>query len=83
MDYLTLVLEDPLFADYAIAGLVIFGIFGLWRFYALYLLIIVFTFNDATKMKYAIITLVMVLSFHYIISTLTPTQKSPFRGITQ
>lgn len=83
MDYLTLVLNDPLFADYAIAGLVIFGIFGIWRFYLLYLFIVVITFFDANKMLYGIIFLVAVLSFHYTISLLTLTQKSPFRDITQ
>jgi len=83
MDYITAVLNDPVFADYVIAGLVIFGIFGLWRFYALYILMIVITFEDADKMKWGMIVLVMVLSFHYTISLLTLTQKSPFRDITQ
>lgn len=73
-----------MFADYAIAGLVIFGVFGSWRFYVLYLFIVVITFEDTgDKMMYGLIFLVVVMSFHYTISLLTLSQKSPFRDITQ
>jgi len=47
------------------------------------ILLIVVTFFDADKMKWGMITLVMVLSFHYTISLLTLTQKSPLRDITE
>jgi hypothetical protein len=83
MDYLSTVLTDPLFANYAIAGLIIFGIFGLWRFYVLYLFIVVITFTDSDKMKWGIIFLVAVLSFHYLSTLLTLERKSPFRDVTQ
>jgi hypothetical protein len=83
MDYLSDVLTDPLFADWVIGGLLIFGTFGLWRFFQIYILLIVITFNDLPKMKTAMIVMIMVMSFHYAVSLLGSRTKSPFRDVTE
>jgi len=82
MDYIETVLTDPLFSTMVIGGLVPFALFGQFRFYTYYLIIIFTTFTDETKMQAGLIILAAVLSFHIISSAFTSAGKTPLKDVT-
>ena len=86
MGYFDLVLSDPLFAQLVIAGLLIFGVFGAWLFYGVYILFVFITFFDPVVMQYSMIVLAGVMAFHYFVAAVSVVssdgQKSPFRDVT-
>lgn len=86
MTYLDTVLLDPLFSQLVIAGFIVFGVFGAWRFYSVYLLFVFVTFTDTDLMQSSMIILVVVMSFQYVItgfsSVFSNETKSPFKEVT-
>lgn len=86
MEYFDLVLSDVHFAELVIAGLVTFGVFGAWRFFAIYLLLVFITFTQPDIMQYSMIILAVVMSLHYALASLSVLfsneTKSPFKDVT-
>ena len=84
MSYIDAVLGNPLFSQLAIAGLIIFVLFGHWKYYWLFMFLVFVTIWDMNYLKYAMIFFSAVIVFHYATASLPGSNDvTPLKDVTR